>query len=81
MSNQKDKQIAEALHELADKIYPPVNQARSAPKGSSSEAAQQVHESALASFSTEEKGRVRQSLNSAATKAEIEAFLAKIQGK
>ena len=81
MSKQKDQQIAQALHELADKIYPPLNQVGSTPKASSGEAAQEVHESALASFNTEEKGRVRQSLNSASTKAEIEAFLKKIQAE
>ena len=81
MSKQKDKQIADALHELADKIYPPVNKVGDTPKASSGETAQQVHESALASFNTEQKGGVRQSLNSAATKAEVEAFLKKIQGQ
>jgi len=81
MSEQKDKQIAQALHELADKIYPPLNQARHISKASRGEAAQEIHESALASFNTEQKGGLRQSLNSAATKAEIEAFLRKIQGE
>ena len=81
MSKQKDQQIAQALHELADKIYPPLNQAGDVPKTSSGEAAQEVHESALAAFNTEENGRMRQSLNSAATKAEIEAFLKRIYKK
>jgi len=81
MTKQDKKQIAKAFREAADKIDPPVNKVSKPAKGSTGEPAQEVHESALASFNTEEKGRVRQSLNSAATKAEIEAFLKRIYKK
>ena len=65
----------------ANEIDVPVNQIGQPAQPSSGEAAQEAFEAVLASFNTEEKGRIRQSLNSASTKAEVEAFLKKIQGK
>jgi hypothetical protein len=76
-----DKQIAKILRALADEKDPPINQGSQPSKADSNKAAQEAHEAELASFNTQKKGGTRQSLNSAATKAEIEALLEQIKRK
>jgi len=81
MTTQSKKQVAKAFREVADKIDPPVNKISKPPKPSTSEAAQEAHEAALASHRTKIERGIRQSLNSATTPAEAEALLKQLEQK
>jgi hypothetical protein len=80
--NEIDIEVSKALRQVADeKNLVLVNQVGPPAQHENSEAAQETHEAALASFNTIIKDGIRQSLNSASTQAEVEAFLKKPQGE
>ena len=69
--NEKEKQVAKALRDLANAIDPPLDQVGHPPKPETGEAAQAKYEAMLAAFNTK-GGR---SLNSATPSASLEDLL------